>query len=353
MMGLPLSNGLLGSWTSWPTAEPIPNFSISGNGPLYLVETQCGGWTDLGPGIAGVATTLSTSLINSTANQQFWKITTSFPAGSVFETKNAANQNCTVKLTFGSGFSKYNYVSDEWGVISGGQIDTIVASKVSYTNGATTTIVAGDVEKNIAPLLDIYSILPNRTIGLVNNALNQAYLPTQSSSTFVYLMNWSTQNDGFYHMSTNYRGVTAAFGVVLQYAMAQYSSSGTTQCEYYGQAGSGLVVLALGWQFFLITSGGYCIMWIIGHYVMWFRRYRYHPNLSRVQSAIQNPLILGYDLRQVWTDLHAPDFATLPEEEFETWCESQSIIFAKAQFLPAFRPKEKHVRKARTDSVDS
>ncbi|KAJ1568339.1 hypothetical protein HK405_002848 [Cladochytrium tenue] len=133
--GLPLVDGLLGGWGSYPLSGPLDDFIVEGPGLAYLVTTHCSEPSPVsGPQssfnrTAGPLATLELMRAEFWENLGIIQIDLTFSAFS----HDAANltdrdvrQECLVELMSGPATTKFDFVVDEWLVLSGGGIAEII-----------------------------------------------------------------------------------------------------------------------------------------------------------------------------------------------------------------------------------
>ena len=117
---LPLGDGAIGGWSSWPLANPAPKFSLSRDGTVYLQRVQC-----FEEYAASLNTSSDGTVIHMSSSQVFGNFfhgtfLVYMPAGSqesAFDAGHGIWQECTAIVGFGMGTVEFNFASDEWDMV--------------------------------------------------------------------------------------------------------------------------------------------------------------------------------------------------------------------------------------------
>ena len=118
---LPLKDGAIGGWSSWPNANPASSFSVSNHGSIYAINVNC---------FAEVASDNKDATQDATfvvlekskvfGNFYEGQVNIFFPTGSVLsdlDTGFGVNQTCTFIIGFGQGNVEFQFNSDEWEMV--------------------------------------------------------------------------------------------------------------------------------------------------------------------------------------------------------------------------------------------
>ncbi|KAJ1565396.1 hypothetical protein HK405_012453, partial [Cladochytrium tenue] len=137
---MPLVDGVVGGWSSWPLADPSAAFSVEGTGVVYLISSRCSEPEPLGNFSSATSATGSTGAAGQARQPNTWlrvAATRSWQAVShlEFDVAYAADahdsavfagvdivQHCLVELLTGPGSVQFSFVADEWQMVSGGRI---------------------------------------------------------------------------------------------------------------------------------------------------------------------------------------------------------------------------------------
>ena len=315
---LPLSDGGLGGWSSWPLVNPMPSFSVNGDGVVYGIKVTCGDPTTATTSLDGTGIYMSSSSVSGNTLDTTFQIY--MPTGSVnskLDTGTGVNQVCTASVKLGSGSVTYAYTSDEWEMVTFSTINDIKVAgaplltqgdskKYSYsqyspfltsknlvfsisffTNDACITNVAD--EYSLAPVLQ----------KLLQNVFAQDFLFLSSQGApFCNLLSWATLPDGFYYTDLTWKGLATAIGVVSHYMLFQYDGSASATCNYSGLTGSGRVTSNSS----ILQVGSYmCLVEIILVLVTlgWLSANRFLNKMTDIAFIfLSNPVLFAHAFRK-------------------------------------------------------
>ncbi|XXQ30645.1 Uncharacterized protein PBTT_01101 [Plasmodiophora brassicae] len=327
MYGLPLVDGVVGSLAAWPLADPLGESVVRSAGPSYAIKSTCGSPVEI-PSVAQgeVTTNLSATLLQMDYNVQRWAITTRFPPGSTKGFEGAVQQSCTVTIVFGSGDTSVKYSVDEWRMVTGGQVTSVQIGNVMLVQGSTSTItfdsvIADDSMANG----ERYEVLPIWSKLAIDNTMNGQYSPSQGA-LFSNIMQWSTLPDGFYHVDLNYRGVAAAVAATIQYVAMQYDGSASGTCEYFGEMGGGIMVVAPQFKILFYVATGVCAIVATFRFLTWFIPFYRGEYSSRIMKSLQYPVLFAHDMRSVVTEFKQRTSVD-NDAHFKEWCDHEVVAF--------------------------
>ncbi|KAJ3084370.1 hypothetical protein HDU99_001405 [Rhizoclosmatium hyalinum] len=246
--GLPLADGLIGGWPGWPNSNPKDDFWMFGEGPVYIIQLLCDNGTprpDLSTDL-GIATHVSSRLLEKNSRSIMLETDILFPAGSVYDDvrKTLHNttvlQTCSSLITVSYGTIAYEFHSDQWNMVTNGQHRNIRSQDAGFYAEYPSSIYqySKDAYNLFEKFPDKYGVLPlfSETVKIVFQ--NNSYYPSQGA-VFCNLLSEGTYPDGYYHTAATYRGMATGIGVAAHFAMMQYTAGITTPCEYMGYTGSG------------------------------------------------------------------------------------------------------------------
>ena len=160
--GIPLEDGLVGGWSSWPMENPFSSFSMNGPGYVYALNINC---QDTYPSF------------NFTSEETYIWLTESFVQGNKIQARikgyypNASiqtttdiglgvYQECSFVMAFGKGNVQFSFISDEWDMVALNQIQKItVGDDVSVTQRDSKNRYSTEFSKNLVGLFSFKYLL--------------------------------------------------------------------------------------------------------------------------------------------------------------------------------------------------
>ncbi|KAJ3193474.1 hypothetical protein HK101_004782 [Irineochytrium annulatum] len=313
--GLPLANGIIGGWAAWPLVTPSDSFSVRGAGVGFLVGVECGDPVlNTNVSVTDHATYFSVEhqlFIESLFN---FVVTVTVPANSHSYAPLAAHpikQQCAVRLAPVEVDVEFSFVSDEWLMVTGGQIIQLdvrsphgrsleITQEQSHTyTFDDVTVAYGNASAAVEDGLDI---LPLMSKGLHLIAQESPYMPTQEVA-YANLLRWATLPDGLYHPELMWRGVSAIAGATGHYVTMQYNSSAKATCTYMGHKGSGRIVTAYPLARDIVTAlVGLTTLMVLLQAAGWFvsRSAKHARNVQRGVHVLTDPMVA---LHALWDEL--------------------------------------------------
>nr|KAJ3417987.1 hypothetical protein HK105_000515 [Polyrhizophydium stewartii] len=342
MYGLPLSDGVFGGLSGWPLEAPLNSFIVRSEGPVYAVKTSCDDaveivpyddsrtWSDRWSNL-----TATLSFLNDTT--QTWSITTVYPQGSVIEFNGTVQQTCSATMRFGSGYASYQYVVDEWDMVTGGQMSFVRTGSLSVVQGQSAKYSFADVTAHMSDPNEVHRIISNWTALTIAAVMNADYMPSQGG-LFSNLMQWSTMPDGYYHVDENARGVAAVLSAIMQYVTMQYDGSQSEPCEYFGSTGAGRISVHQHWFIFFMASTLLTLTMTLIMFIRWSVKYRRGDYSMRTVVSLRHPLIMARDMRSIMNQFtrqaKSSRGGVSSRRDFHKWCSRQHVLFGEIASSP-------------------
>ncbi|ORY46880.1 hypothetical protein BCR33DRAFT_715293 [Rhizoclosmatium globosum] len=250
--GLPLQDGLIGGWAAWPLSAPSRQFDVEGDGIVYLYTVNCGDAKPLTPNATLNALhpgriQLSLEQSELWTNQYVAMVSFRFPAGTHSWSDYSAydvHQKCQVKYVLGEGHVKFTFVSDEWLMVTGGQLDLIqvedqilhkdsVDSNGRYFNDIIRHV--GSTSKHIE--------MTEWFTEVFTASLNGTYYDPTQAGLVSNMLQWGKENaySGKYDLNMTWEALSGAMGSMSHYLLMQYNGSASTICRYSGVQSSGVI----------------------------------------------------------------------------------------------------------------
>ncbi|KAJ1560253.1 hypothetical protein HK405_007720 [Cladochytrium tenue] len=248
--GLPLSDGLIGGWAGWPLSNPLEKFSISNEGPVYLIEVLCDDGIVRDDLTTDSGTALTSTVLSNDKLSVMLQTTVLMPAGTAVcdstgqVIQSPFEQHCTIELTIGHGHCEYSFVSDEWLMVTGGRLTRVVDKDNEFdaTTANSLGLYASQGRIAFFDLGDPFNV-SDIVVDSVTRVLgNGTYYPSDGGIV-ANALRWATRIDGFYHSDSMFSGVAAAVGVAANFALMQFVSDQVQPCDYYGQVGAGRLTI--------------------------------------------------------------------------------------------------------------
>ncbi|KAJ3268555.1 hypothetical protein HDV01_002572 [Terramyces sp. JEL0728] len=269
--GIPLEDGIIGGWSSWPMANPSSSFSMNGEGFAYAIFTSC---AYPSPALNSTSNFTRVWLTKSTKTSNILEgeLTLFLPNASIqtdVDIGFGVYQTCTFITKIGKGNVRTSFIYDEWEMVSTDGVKEISVGKstIQARNSKGRTFI-----EFYDQLIDDTYDLTSRYQKVLQYAYNgQDYQPSQGAS-FSNVLAEGTLPDGYYHDDQMWKGVAVALAVPAHYVMMQFDPSLKAQCEYYGEVGAGIFNVPSIWmtvvQVLLITLIAVCSMNVWWMYLM-------------------------------------------------------------------------------------
>ncbi|KAJ3351123.1 hypothetical protein HDU83_009202 [Entophlyctis luteolus] len=259
--GLPLSNGLVGGWpgaTGWPLNNPMNAFWMEGIGPIYVIELLCDNGTPTSIDYDAfrnsskrMPTIVQSTLHESDEKTFLFETQITFPPGSVYDdirhylvNNSSFIQTCTSLITASSGFITFSFQSDQWNMVTNGQMRQIRSMDDSFVTSFPDSMnqYTSEAHSSFATFNDSFGVS-----SLIKEALREVledaiYYPSHDS-VYCNFLSEGTLQDGYYHTSKTYQGFSMAIGAVSHFALMQYKPGIAVACDYIGFNGSGRLTI--------------------------------------------------------------------------------------------------------------
>ncbi|KAJ3223855.1 hypothetical protein HDU81_008942 [Chytriomyces hyalinus] len=249
--GLPLADGIVGGWPGWPLYNPMNQFQIKGEGPLYVIQVLCDNGVPRPDLDYGTGTAVETKLLSDDRRGFMVRMRLYFPRGSVYDDVSeqypnvTVMQTCSAMISVGHGMLSYHFVVDQWEMVTNGQLQSAQSPRGEFRSAYPTSVhqYTTDAYVGMAKYNDDYNVVPLMKQAIMNMYLNQTFYPSQGA-TFCNAFSQGTMPDGFYHTLYMFRGVSVALAAVAHFAVMQFQANAThVPCDYYGYAGSGMLII--------------------------------------------------------------------------------------------------------------
>ncbi|KAJ3292353.1 hypothetical protein HDU79_001496 [Rhizoclosmatium sp. JEL0117] len=306
--GLPLADGLLGGWAGWPLSDPSETFQIQSSGPVYVIQVVCDNGTPAPTLDYGLATLVNATLIESDDRSMFLEIALTMPPGSVWDDRGDVLVNttmvqiCSSLLTMSHGEVAFNFVADQWQMVTNGQVQSVRSPDGGFYAEQPTSIkrYTTDAHTAFQSYPDKYQALPLVQETVLLMLSNAAYYPSQGA-TFCNLFSEGTLPDGYYHTAYTFQGVATAIGASAHFAMMQYGTGETVDCDYYGYAGAGLLEIPELGVWLSTVSSIVCCMVKLFEILWWFMAQMglHHHAYRRARRALRNPIRFAMDASEM------------------------------------------------------
>ncbi|ORY49544.1 hypothetical protein BCR33DRAFT_713849 [Rhizoclosmatium globosum] len=304
--GLPLGDGVVGGLAAWPLNVPSSSFSIEQYGVAFAVNSVCGNLRLAPNGTENGLTQFHISDMDVWSTMFTMKINVQLPGGSHDWAQFADSdimQECHVRYIMGDASINFGFVSDEWGGISSGNMQSMRMNDLRLDLYDTENTYFGRVQDALG-VNNEYENITSWVIEATTAVFGNASYGTSQGALFCNLFQWATLPDGYYHTDVTWKGMAAAMSIVAHYVLMQYDASApTTVCEYYGMQGAGVIqcpsyVIALA-----ATSVVICLLAELSQLFWWFLLSGGGEKNDRAAKILESPMQLLYDLRAGGTDL--------------------------------------------------
>lgn len=148
--GLPLDDGLVGGWLAFPEEDPIHLFHLYGPGIGYVIQTDCDVEVPANASLPGV--TFKPVGYDSSNHGLYATVNVYFPGASIeskFDNGLGVWQKCRIGVKFTSMRLAYEFIVDEWHVVSGYNLIGATKGKVNLKHGHSMDHFAGEFMSQI------------------------------------------------------------------------------------------------------------------------------------------------------------------------------------------------------------
>ncbi|KAI8830074.1 hypothetical protein BJ741DRAFT_364483 [Chytriomyces cf. hyalinus JEL632] len=309
--GLPLADGLIGGWSAWPLFNPFNKFDVHGHGVIYAYSVVCG---DLE--VAAKPSATPDALSFGVSFAELWSssftaiVSVQFPPyyhSWKEHQSESVTQQCTVQYIMGEGQVKFTFVSDEWEMVTGGQMVEIKIKDKVLTQRMETRAYFGDVSQRIGSTSEHIDMTAWFTEAFYDCFNNTAYYPGQAGN-ISNLFQWG-QNAGVYDVDKTWTALSGAIGSMSHYITMQYNGSAVADCEYFGMEGSGTLDIPGSVRNVMLSAVGICFACQIMQLLRWALTSGGGQVTDRVCLILNSPLQLMYYMRASLTNI-IPDIKT-------------------------------------------
>lgn len=177
-------------------------------------------------------------------------------------------QSCIVQGHAGKGTWYFDYLVDEWEMVTAGKAAALDLPGFRHTVVKDTKeIRTADIIRRMRSRSDVDShqseLLVQALVRGVNNSMNGVwYLPSQGG-TFSNVMSWATKPDGYYYAELTERGLSGALGTIAHQIYLQFDAAEQAHCEYWGADGSGKMFLHVELIYIANSILGFCLLWLL------------------------------------------------------------------------------------------
>ncbi|KAJ3075229.1 hypothetical protein HDU98_008836 [Podochytrium sp. JEL0797] len=308
--GIPLEDGLIGGWNAWPLSAPSMAFNMEGDGVVYAYSVVCGDLSvteSNSPDDTKHPSRVRLSLIHSELWNEMYHaiIEIQFPANThnwKEYSDRDVTQRCTIRYALGEGRVKFAFVSDEWLMVTGGQMNQITIEGQA--------IVKGDPEKHhfddVLQYMGSTSKYNNMTGWFVEVftecVSGTTYDPTQAGK-ISSLFQWGQNNRRQYDLNQTWQGIAGAMGSMSHYLLMQYDGNAMSNCLYSGTQGSGIITIPPLVSTLMLSSILICFVAQIFQLLSWALTSGGSPKTDRVARILNSPLLILFLLRASITDI--------------------------------------------------
>ncbi|KAI9335000.1 hypothetical protein DFJ73DRAFT_852302, partial [Zopfochytrium polystomum] len=304
--GMPLGDGVVGGWSSWPNAAPAPSFNVQGPGVVYAVGVNCADPVPVDPSTDDNSGLTHFRLFN----EQFWNtsylaaIEVRMPAGSHdlsdYPDKDVL-QECELSVTVGLGNVTYNFITDEWDVLTGGELTYVAVGRdpgLGLESHMAKKYYYGQIANTLNDTNGVYSNITGWIAQHIQVVFDGTSCGSSQGATFCNLLQWSTLPDGLYHTSLQYRGISVAVAAISHYILMQYDYGAPTLCLYLADIGDGIISAPLWASRVVIAVLSVNAFLQLVLICSWLLISIGSVNTDRAARLLDDPLRLLYDLRE-------------------------------------------------------
>ncbi|KAJ3272999.1 hypothetical protein HDV01_004905 [Terramyces sp. JEL0728] len=244
--GLPLDDGIVGGWSSWPLINPSTAFSTNGEGYVYAIFVSCGYTYDSAPFHQNISKLfydnyeISGNILNG-------RIRAYMPFGSISSDADSGYgvyQDCTFVAKYGKGDIQMSFISDEWEMVSINEIQSITVGDVSIAQRYSKGYKFIDFASGLSG--DNYNLTTRYHHVLLHSFSNASFASSQSS-LYANILSEGTLSDGYYHENMTWKGISNVLAASGHYVLMQYDQSAMVDCKYYGDIGAGIFMVPVFW----------------------------------------------------------------------------------------------------------
>ncbi|KAJ3348524.1 hypothetical protein HDU83_001276 [Entophlyctis luteolus] len=303
--GLPLSDGLVGGWSSWPLAAPSSAFHVENPGVVYAAKVDCenptveSNITKLSQNQPPSVKTLSRS-VNQTTGVFSSVLSLTYFAQThnwALHLNDSIQQQCVAKLIMANGLVQMGFEIDEWQVMTEGTIDQITIQTDGGGNPLTITSDSqysfDDVFQNLGvtntnfPLLVWFTQIFDLIVGTgVESADGQAEL-----------FEW-TKSGEIYDVQQSWRAISALFGSMSHYVLMQFDHNQTSECQFQGSGDTGIISMPSEASWIIMSAAITSLILNIWQFIEWHRNSGGGPLNERASVVLTSPLLLLFYMRQ-------------------------------------------------------
>ncbi|KAJ3141942.1 anaphase-promoting complex subunit Hcn1 [Physocladia obscura] len=306
--GLPLQDGLIGGWAAWPLSAPSTSFQVEGRGVVYAYAVTCG----------DLRLTTSASILNQNETgisfrllrSEHWTdvynafVEVTFPPNThnwASYSNQSVQQRCVLKYIMGSGTIKFTFVSDEWEMVTGGQMDSIQLQGTIITQNMAQQYFFDDVANSMGSIMQYANIVDWFIEAFIDCMNSTKYQPTQAG-VISSLFQWG-QNGGVYDLNKTWQGISGAIGSMSHYILMQYNGSTSATCLYYGTQGSGKIDVPSAFSQSLLGITYACFAIEIMQLLRWALTSGGDPLTDLVCIVLNSPLLILHHFRETVTSM--------------------------------------------------
>ncbi|KAJ3075228.1 hypothetical protein HDU98_008835 [Podochytrium sp. JEL0797] len=206
------------------------------------------------------------------------------------------------------GHVKFTFVSDEWLMVTGGQMDQITIQGQSIVRGDPEKRYFDDVVEHIGSTSK-YNNMTGWFVEVFTECVGGiTYDPTQTGK-ISSLIQWGQDNRGRYDLNQTWQGIAGAMGSMSHYLIMQYNGSATSDCLYSGNQGSGIITIPPLVSALMLSSVLICFVAQVFQLLRWALTSGGSPKTDRVARILNSPLLIMFHMRAAVTGL-IPDIRT-------------------------------------------
>ena len=295
--GLPLVDGLLGSWSAWPLSNPDSNFYLQGEGVGYAISTQCYDSIVVPHQYDGTKFILTQLVQNSNVLHGIVNIYA--PKGSMFIPELGDNslekdftQECHFRIGFGEAQSRHSFSSDTWGQIENGFIESITMGNLTVNLRNSQTYHANMFLFHLGPDtwdLSSYYKTVLESVMSTDNIFGQGGRNTN-------LLSWGTDLNGHYREKLMWKGLAGCLGSLAHFVVMQFDEDHVLKCDYSSDHGEGFIHIESLVLVVIEVFSFILIVVIILYTWRIYLLYRSDDSLNITMNIFTSPIRLAADL---------------------------------------------------------
>ena len=290
--GLPLKDGFVGGFGSWPLydVKDVQEFEVTSPGYLFAVNVICGKPKNVDPMLFNnsiTGTHYKTGMTFQTPQLTFFSVDVTYPAFShnwVGHENQSMQQNNKIRLVSGNGYLSTEMVVDEWHMIVLGRISNIT---VVDTEGISKTALYGNKYPNErasnqmffgefenvflnSETAENYENVTRWIQSAFNQVMNGEYYSSQGA-LFSNIQSWATLPEGIYLIENTWKGVAAALSASAHFVLMQYDGTKTGSCHYSASIGAGVMRSKKSIFTSLVVAFGGIFAFLLVYQVLWWK----------------------------------------------------------------------------------